>query len=538
MQQQNFNPASDIDMESQIQKLRNDLAQAQQDAESLRATATVNSSLANTSAEEGTKSVADQVAEHVEEVRIELERRHDERVKSNDENYQKRVEAMKTQLNRKLTEGRNQIRQNMSKEHEQAIQSLKVEHEQATEQLQRRHKDEIDELRRHGETSLSELRATLEKELQHQAPINGVEAGKVEMQNPGSSWRPTEQEARSFVQSNDVVRGIVKQNIISQVNKQKDELLGRVRAEHEKHLADQLASAQEKSNTAKEHAVMMEGKKTVLQINMANNKAKIAQFKLDIVQKAAQHTPQKAVKEVWDGLKDAKPPQAAPSQQIQQQPVARPLTSATPATTFGQPTPVAMTAQAVPSEQSRLNIQHTSGISPGLFGRPTPTQPSTQTQSPENQDQQNIKPSDGPLSSSSSTKTTTTTATTGNPFQRPLPSGIPQRQPQNSSNQPNTGSALSAPRPLQSGLPVARGGAAARGNPRGRGSSIGRGGSSIDISSAQAQSQGRGSPNSTGLNSSAKQFVPSNKRPREETQDGSQGGSGSEKRIRGGGTGS
>ena len=513
-------------MESQVDKLKKDLAQAQQDAESLRTAATVKISLANTSTEQTSKPVADQVAEHVEEVRKELERRHDERVKSNDENYQKRVEAMKTQLNRKLTEGRNQIRQNLSKEHEQAIQLLKAEHEQTTERLQIRHKDEIDELRRHEETSLSELRATLEKEFQAQAPVNGLDSGKVGTQASGSNWQPTEQEARSFVQSNDVVKAIVKQNIISQVNKQKDELLGRLKAEHEKHVAEQLASAQERSNTVKEHAVMMEGKKTALQMNMANNKARIAQFKIDIVQKAAQQTPQKAVKEVWDDLKDAKPPQAAPSQQTQQQAV-KPPTSIVPSTTFGQPTPIAKASQVVPIEQPTPKTQNTLGASPGVLSRPTPAQPSTQTQLPNDQSQQDTESSNTQPSSS----------TKANPVQRPITSGNPQMQSQNSSNQPNTGSALTAPRPLQSGLPVARGGAV-RGNPRGRGSGALRGGPSLDTSRTQGQPQGRGSLNSASLNPSAKQFVPGNKRPREESQDGSQGGSGSEKRIRGGGAGS
>ena len=75
-----------------------------------------------------------------------------------------------------------------------------------------------------------------------------------------------------------------------------------------------------------------------------------------------------------------------------------------------------------------------------------------------------------------------------------------------------------------------------RGNPmsRGRGAGVGRGGSQgLDTSRSQGQQIGRGSPTSAGLNAGAKQFVPGNKRPRDDGQDGREGGNG--KKIRGGG---
>ena len=513
-----------------MKKLKDDLAQAQQDADNLRTAASVNDSLANTSADEGTKSVADQVAEHVSEVRKELERRHDERIKANDENYNKRVEAMRSQLNKKLIEGRNQTRQNLSTEHEQAMQALRAEHEQQMEQLRERHKDEIEELRRHEASQLSELRTNLEKEYQARAPADGVTAVKTDAQPPFVSWQPTEQEARSFVQSNDIVKAIVKQNIISQINKQKDEIAARLKGEHEKTLAEQLTLAQERAKTAKEHAVMMEGKKTALQANMANNKARIAQFKVDIVQRAAQDTPQMPVKEVWDTARDARPPQALTSQPSQQ-PADKASTAAS-SSTFGQPTPVTQSAPAKPAEQPKTIPQNAQGAVPagGVFGRPTSTQPLTQTHSPKIQEQQNAKVPNIQAPS-------TSTSTAANPSQRPAASSIPQRQPQNATGQPNTGTGLGALKPLQSGLPVARGGIG-RGSQRGRGSGIGTGGPGVDTGRVQGQAQGRGSPNSAGVNPTARQFVPGIKRPREEGQEGSQGGSGSEKRIRGGGAGS
>ena len=531
LQQHVAEPILSVGMEEQMQKLRDDLAQAQQDAENLRTTASVNASLANTSGNDGTKSVADQVAEHVDEVRKELERRHDERIKTNDENYNKRVEAMKSQLNKKLTEGRNQYRQSISAEHEQAMQALKTEHEQQMRQLRERHEEEVEELRRHEASQLSEVRASLEKEVQGRVSADGNAAAKPDAQTPFTSWQPTEQEAKSFVQSNDVVKTIVKQNIISQINKQKDEIAARLKGEHEKNLAEQLASAQERARIAKEHAVMMEGKKTALQVNMANNKAKIAQFKIDVVQKAAQDTPQKPVKEVWDTAKDARPPQAPTSQQSQQPAIISPSPAVMPGT-FGQPSPAIQNAPSKPTEQSKSVIPNAQGsaLGSGVFGRPTPTQPSAQVQPPKSQEQQDTKPQ-------SVGAVLTSTSTAANAPQRPATSGIPQRQPQNAASQPNAGAGLSALKPLQSGLPIARGGAV-RGNQRGRGSGIGRGGPGLDTSRVQGHPQGRGSPNSAGMNPSAKQFVPGIKRPREESQDGPQGAPGPEKRIRGGGVGS
>jgi nucleoprotein TPR len=75
--------------------------------------------------------------------------------------------------------------------------------------------------------------------------------------------------------------------------------------------AKTLAEVQQKADTARSQAVMMEGKKSALRINMSENKVKIATAKLEIVEKAAQETPQKPVIEVWDEVKNYKPP--APS---------------------------------------------------------------------------------------------------------------------------------------------------------------------------------------------------------------------------------
>ena len=507
-----------------VNKFQEDLPQAQQDAVNLPRLGPISVTIAGTTTELESRSVAEQVAEHAEAVRKELERRYNEQVQENERNFQKRIDAMKGQLTKKLSEGKAQIRQSLSTEHEQAMHALKAEHERETEALRARHKDELEELRRQEESRFAELRAIWEREHTAQAPVN---AASTRNQEPISkpSWQPTEQEARAFVQSNEVVRGILRKNIASQVNKAKAELLANLKEEHEKSLTERLAEAEGKANTAKDHAVMMEAKKTAVQMNMANNQKRLFQFRLDIVQNAAQETPQKPVKEVWDTVKDAKLPQATIAQQPMQ-PVTRPPAASGVASS--QPTAKSGNAHAVVPAQAQPELSHAQGAASAItvFGRPTPSSQPSEVESAKPQEQHNGK--SAPIQPSTSK---------ANLSQRPATLGVAQREPQNITDNANTGGGPAAQKALQSGLPVARG-ITTRGNSRGRASGIGRGRPGIDSAGAQEQPRGRGTPNSATLNAGAKQFVPGHKRPREEGQDGPQSNDGQGKRIRGGGAGS
>jgi len=540
-----------------MQQLREDLVQAQQEAEDLRATASLNVSLASAPTEDGSKSVADQVAEHIEAARVELEARHSERLKQADETLANRTNQMKASLSKKLTDGKNQIRQSLNAEHEQAIQALRTEHEQGLEQLRTRHKDELDELRK--------LVAAADKKPVGAQNTDGSSDVKTEDQTPSGPYQPSEAEAKALVSTNEIVRSILRQNVVKQVVKAREELSTQLKEEHEKSLTE----IQTKAESTKAHAVLMEGKKNALQVNMATNKFKIAQFKVEMVQKAAQDTPQKPVEEVWTSVKDARPPPAA-APQPQQGASQPPIPPA--ANPFGQPTPTTQNAaQQKPAQSNAQGLP--SGIS--TFGRPTPAAPAPQAASPKTQQSPQQKPAQpnaqGQPSGTSTFGRSPPAAPAPriqspnrqqNPQQKPLqaqpaakaPNGT-QRPPQQAASfplqhlqqrpppppgpanqHPNAGTGPGALRGLQqSGLPIARGGSV-RGNPnlRGRGSGIGRGGPPLNTSQAQGQ-QGRGSPVSGGLNAGAKQFVPGNKRPRDETQDGQQSDG---KRIRGVGAGS
>lgn len=507
-------------------KLRNDLVLAQQEAEKLRTAATVNTTLANASEETGSKSLAEQVAEHVATLRAELEARYEERVQQNDEAFKVKGKNMSTQLSEKLREGKNKFRQELTAEHEQAVQKLKMEQSQEIEKIQAQHKQEMEELKRIEEARIAEVKASPPQGSQSQATQNGPTEVKSESQQDSSAWQPSEQDIRTLIQSNEFLKGILRSNITKQINKSKEELTAQLKGQQEKAIADM----QTRNEAAKEHAIALAGKKSQLQLNMATNKVKVQDFKLGIVSKAAQETPQKAVQEVWTLVKDAKPPPAPtagpPATSGGGQPQQAATKVATPtASTFGQPTPAVQppSANAAPHQQPV-------STSTATFGKPTPanTGAQNQNQNPSTQSGQVPNPAIQPpqtipsapqQSGQPSTSSNTTT-----------PSG--QSAPTQTHH---PGSGPGVPRGAASGIPRGgslRGNATARGGPnaRGRGSGIARGApQSLDTNrAAQAANQSKASPSSA-LSAGAKQFVPGNKRP----SDDPQGGDG--KRVRGGG---
>jgi nucleoprotein TPR len=72
-------------------------------------------------------------------------------------------------------------------------------------------------------------------------------------------------------------------------------------------LKDEYEKSAAKAEDAKTQAVLMEGKKSALKINMAENKLKAANAKIEVVEKAATETPERPVGEVWEIAKNAKP---------------------------------------------------------------------------------------------------------------------------------------------------------------------------------------------------------------------------------------
>ena len=612
--------------EEQMEKLRQDLAQAQQDAESLRATASVNDSLGGISAENSDKTISEQLTERVEAIRAELEARYNERVAQLEENYKKRVDAMRTQLNAKLAEGREKAKQSVAAENDQVLQGLKASHEDDLELLRARHQSELADLKQNEESRFSQFKEAWVSE--HPATNKEDSAVKPEGQEAKPVIEISEADARTLIQTNSLVRGVLRKTVETKVNEAKEAVTLQLKEEHEKDLADRLAEAQSKANTAKEHAVSMEQKRNQLKVSMSENKAKLANAKLAVVQTAANETPRKPVVEVWEIAKSAKPapappsattgntsgqqsasassnekpaPASAQSTQVQGQkptptPFGQPSTSVQgsqpqarnpPQPSLGQPSAPLQGAQLQNQKPSTSSFGKPSFAQPPTFGQPSnlfqgnqpqaqkpapispfglppnyqPQSPSIQgnAHQPPPQLQQPAtqlgltqeQPNNAPTQASTAQPATDQNANASQREQNPVNgtqqptrqppsqpnSNIPQK-PQGQNNPFAQGSGPAAARSLQqSSLPIAARGGANRGagNQRGRGRGRG-GGHNIE---AQGPQQGRASPTSAGLNPGARQFVPGNKRPREEGQDGQQGDEiGNGKRIRGGGGGS
>ncbi|KAL8734660.1 MAG: hypothetical protein Q9166_001316 [cf. Caloplaca sp. 2 TL-2023] len=539
----------------ELDKLRSDLEQAQQDANNLRAAASIQASSTETTAEEGGKSVADQLSEMRAAIQAELETRHNERIQKAEQTFERRSQNMKSQLSKKLTEGKEQLRT----EKEQALQTLRTAHEKELEDLKRRHQEELDELKRQEETRFADFKAAWIAE--HPSKETNTESAE-EKKTPirSTSWQPTDAEARDFIASNPTVKSILSRNISQKVAEAKSAFANQLKEEHAKDLTTKLEEAATKAKADKETAVNNAGKQTALKMNLLATNGKTAQHRLDIVKKAAEDTPQRPVIEVWDMAKAAK------------------LITSTAQQSFNSPsvqTPVrtGSVSQTPPTQQRRTGSpkvaspQTQAAPRPGFFGQPTPLTSLQQSQSPAGQKPQELlsapqvaapevaapapvpaqdnpvaqtqtHPPTAPAQSSASqqpnpaantTQQSTTTQPSSNQAQK-------QQQPQGqANNHPNAGTGPAALRGLHhhSGLPVARGGNMNRGG-RGRGQpSRGRGGPQLaNTNPMQAPQQAAPSPPQ--LNANARQFVPQgNKRPREESSEAGQHG-GDGKRIRGG----
>ena len=280
--------------EEQLAQLRQDVIQAQQEAERLRAASSTSG------VEDGAQSLADQVNERAENIRAEFESRHAEKVQQLEESFKKRSDQMKAQLTAKLTQGK----ETLAAEHQKALENLKSAHEEEVESLRVRHQHEIDELHRNEASKFATFKEA--SFAQNPAPAIGDGTAKSESEAIPSSFNHndlTDGQIRELVKNNATVRNIMMGNITRQLKEHKD----KVKEEHEKQLSEKIEEADKKAKSSMEHAVYMEQKRNALKLSMAENKFRALHPKMEIVRKAAQETPQKPVGEVWEFAKDAKP---------------------------------------------------------------------------------------------------------------------------------------------------------------------------------------------------------------------------------------
>ncbi|KAL2890311.1 Nucleoprotein TPR [Ceratocystis lukuohia] len=110
-----------------------------------------------------------------------------------------------------------------------------------------------------------------------------------------------DEEMRSFLSQNTTLRSIMSHNLRKQVTNES----AKVKSEVEQNLK---AEYDQKIAQAREQGQLMEAKKSTVRSNMQENKLRISQHRLDLVEAASKDTPQKPVVEVWAVVKDSRPP--------------------------------------------------------------------------------------------------------------------------------------------------------------------------------------------------------------------------------------
>ncbi|TGJ79498.1 hypothetical protein E0Z10_g9260 [Xylaria hypoxylon] len=315
-----------------------------------------------------------------------------------------------------------------------------------------------------------------------------------------------DQEIRELVSKNSTVRSIVQNNIKSKLAAE----IKRIKEEHEIATKAELeqkivqpkeeleiaakAELEQKIAQAKDQATQLVTSKMNLKLNMTENRARMANAKIEVVQTAAKETPQRPVGEVWEIAKNAKPP-PVPKQ---------PAPSAIPAGSTASTTTIAPISQPTPSKQA--SVSQETKLAPSTTIPPKPAAPNAQLASnPFANSQQGQAPQ---------------AVVAANPFaqsgpptpQQIVPSGIPQL-PQTSASQIPKVSNL----PIPGGARKPSGAQIPRGGTRGGGPQRGRGG---------------GHPGRTSLNPSVDNFQPLGKRARADSEVGN-----GTKRPRGGGVG-
>ncbi|KAI0973417.1 hypothetical protein F4678DRAFT_471201 [Xylaria arbuscula] len=291
-----------------------------------------------------------------------------------------------------------------------------------------------------------------------------------------------DQEIRELVSKNATIRSIVQNNI-------KSKLAAETKRMKEEHDTATKAEWEQKLAQARESATHLATTKMNLKLNMTENRARAANAKIEVVETAAKETPERAVGEVWDIAKIAKPP-PAPKQ---------PAPSATP---MGSTAAAAPLNQSTPSKQT--STPQETKPTPSTTIPPKPAAPNLP---------QAVKTANNPFANSQQDQ-----APAANPFTQ---SGLPTPQQTAPTGMPQPAQPSSSQIPKVSNLPIP-GGARKPGGPqiprggaRGGGSQRGRGG---------------GHPGRASLNPSADNFQPGLKRPRGDSEVGN-----GQKRPRGGG---
>ena len=547
--------------------LSKELASARAEVEKLRSEATESTSTGEITEEPQAGNV-EEVDERVAAIKADLEQKHSERVRQVEEQYQKRTDQMKTQLSTKLKEGREAIKQDVQKEFEDVKQQLKESHAEEINRLRAEHQQELAQV----------INKNSSKDPSSIVKASSENAGKkttaeVKAENPIATLPQSDSDVKDFIANNPTAKNIVRQNIVTKLNQEREAIATKVREDQEKVMATRVEEVQKKADLAKEQAVIMESKRYSVKISMAENKARQAIAKIEVVEKAAKDTPQRPVVEVWAIAKDTRAPpaqasatagpisataaysqrttataaQPASSKAVTQgqspspqQPSQRPDAQKTQAAVAQPPNQLAVKTDGVRSSQAPVgdSAAATPSTPTGTVNQqttptnahPLPTKPMQQTQQVQRAavpkaSAVGAAPGSGPQGSSAIPRGGSGIARGGRGR-----GGIPTPQGQQPPNVAQAANPQASAQQGQSSLPRGGGG-------RGRGGIVGQGRGQLMTQMGKAQ-QGHGlaSPGTgRGINPAAKQFVPgAAKRTRDEVGDSGEGANVG-KRARGGG---
>ncbi|KAI9829462.1 MAG: hypothetical protein M1826_005644 [Phylliscum demangeonii] len=327
-------PPADADAGSsygvELEHIHQELLVAEQQIETLRTEAAVVASINSAAAEDGSKTVAQQVSEQVEAIRQDLDVRHAERVKLAEIHYKSRADKMRTTLTETLTKRKDQIRETLENEQREALEKLRTEHQKEIEELNSRHQQDQEQLKAEEKARFEQQKQALVAD--QATGSSQAQTSKADQQpsleGPPSEWDIPEPQLRELARTHPIIQSILRNNISVQTKKAKEET---DRLAEEK-IQDAIAKAEKE----KEQGIAMEIQRQKVKLSVAEAKARLLAVKTDVVQKAATETPQRPVNEVWEVAKVAKlavvpPAQPAPSAP----PAAVPVTENTTAAATG-----------------------------------------------------------------------------------------------------------------------------------------------------------------------------------------------------------
>ncbi|KXT04956.1 hypothetical protein AC579_4293 [Pseudocercospora musae] len=324
-----------------LDKLKQELSTAQQEVETLRASAASASAqrTANVEPASGEKSVADQVAEEVAKFRAELEQQHELAKTQMEEEYKKRSEARDRGLRKQLNDGREKQRveaqQELREQFDREMRQLKDEHNAALEKLKADHQAEIERLNKEGKVGASQVNASgatdvVKSEGGTSTSVEGLDLANLEMNDT---------QVKFMLNNNKLIKATVTAALRTNVEKRVKEINEQITAKDEeiKKLTTELeavkantgdgattGAAQPGDNASSEKikeleqklAAVEQAKETAVkqavdQVNMRNklmiSQKDLAQARWNAIAKAAKETPTMPVKEAFAVAAQTKP---------------------------------------------------------------------------------------------------------------------------------------------------------------------------------------------------------------------------------------